>query len=545
MQTGLGSQHYLKLFESLTSLIGSHDPEEICVRSCDLIAGLLEVEACSLMLADGANQRLRLAAATHIPEGDWAQVEASAEEGLIGRVLGGKEALLIESAEEFRSCFGREPDPRYATPSCVIAPFHVKDEMAGVVSVAHPTQQCLFRPRDVELLVAAANMVGGALTNALRYRDTLKIYQYLEQVFDSLHIAILSVDAQGRVLHMNHRAQTLFRVEVTSEARPRLSSILPLRVHEDCLNLISQSEGHVEPLQKQISLKLNDVPATFALTVTPMRCLGGASADHLILFDGINQEEEVQRLREVERVKASFLSIISHELRTPLSIIRGSLPMIDPSLGKPVKEEVLGQVHRLLSRNAQRLTDVVNSILDVTEIENGTMKLALRPLDIGEMLRELVALHEETAAAKEVRMDVDLAESAPPIEADRRRLRQVFSEMIYNAVKFSHPRQPISIRTRANGTWFEIDMTNDGARIEPEQRRTIFEKFHQCDASTIRAAGGCGLGLFLAKHIIERHRGQIELLDTQGTLTTFRIRLPMSDATRVEEHASTAIEAGR
>ncbi|OPZ07159.1 MAG: Alkaline phosphatase synthesis sensor protein PhoR [candidate division BRC1 bacterium ADurb.BinA292] len=534
----LGSERYLALFRELTPLIGSTDPEEICVRAGELIARLLGVEACSLMLVDGAEGDLRLVAATHIAPEHWPRVRTALDEGILGEVVRADQAVLIVGAAEFRRIFGRAPEARYRTPSCVIVPLPIQGRPGGVINVAHPTEDRLFHQRDVELLRAAAGLIGAALANAFQHQETLKLQQNLEDIFSSLHVGIVTVDENGRIRHTNQRARRMFG-HTSRECLAELEDLLPEEVASLCRRLIEQLGSGQEMVQEPVRTTVNAQPLKLEVTVSSLSGIAGQGNDALVLFHDIGQEEEVRRLRESEKMKRGFLAIISHELRTPISVINGSLPMIDVNGGREVTNETLSQVHRLLRKNSQRLCDVVNAILDVTEIESGTLQLSLRQVDLPSMIEDILAVQAESASLKRVTWDVRFDSNLSRVIADKRRLRQVLTEMVANAIKFSHSDQKISILTRVQPPWVEIDISNRGVRIEPECRRTIFEKFQQGDQSTTRVAGGCGLGLFLARNILQLHGGSIELLETEGDLTTFRIRLPLPTDEEISAHEMT------
>ena len=206
------------------------------------------------------------------------------------------------------------------------------------------------------------------------------------------------------------------------------------------------------------------------------------------------------------------------------------MPLIDPNQGREIEGDTLRQIHHLMMKNCQRLNEVISSILDVTEIENGTLQLNLRRMDLHEVLDEVVSMQAENAAHRQLAWDCRFEAASHVFTADPRRLRQVFCEMVANAIKFSNPGGTISVLTRLCQPWLEVEISNTGARIAPEQRKIIFEKFIQGDQTLTRTAGGCGLGLFLVQNLLRLHRGEIVLKDNQGDETTFIIRLPLDAA---------------
>lgn len=530
-RTGLGAQRYLQLFEKLSPLIGNHDKQQIALRSCELIAEMLDVAACSLFLYAPHEEQLQLLASTHIPLSEWAHIRLPIAGNVCGEVFTRGESLLINGRAEFRRRFGREPFERYLTPSCAIVPLLVEGRVIGVINMAHPIGRRAFRMRDIELLEAAVHLIGGAFSTALQHEENLELQRNLIDIFDSLHVGIASVDADGRVGKTNERLRRMFGIESGSPGRHQLVEMLPEPVYRVTRRLMDESARDDEPAQDRLRVELNGVPRLLEVTVSRMLCLGPTFGYSIVIIEDVTRDEEVKRLRESENMKRSFLSIISHELRTPLAVIRGALPLLESRVeGEAIQPGTLSQVRNILQKNTVRLSEVVNTILDVTEIENGTFMLAQQEVDVHSTLNEILDAHMAEATAKRMDWQRDLAATQYHVQADRRRIEQVFHEMIHNALKFSAPGSMFRVRTSNTAGWLEIALTNTGVKIDADTRKNIFEKFFQCNQSMTRAAGGCGLGLFVARSVVRMHGGQLELLETDAEETTFCVRLPVGPA---------------
>ena len=526
-------QRIAELFRQLAPLIGNQEPRDLCERACELIARLLQAEACSLLRATACGTQLTLAAATHIASEAWGQLSQSVGVGACGRVYSSGAALLIENEEQFLREFGRPSSPRYGAPSCMIVPLEAQGRIEGVINIAAPVGRTAFGPGDLELLRAAAGLIGSTLATAIQSTEFRLSHRSLEDIFDSLHIGIITVSTDGHVVHTNNRARILLGLRLRSCDHPHLSAVLPGTVFNVCQRLIRHAgngNGEDNINQDRITIQVGERERMLEITTGRLAGLGGEAAGSLIVIEDAGQDEEIKRLRESEGMKHSFLSIISHELRTPLAVIRSAVPLIDPSRGRDIEADTLRQVHHLMMKNCQRLGDVISSILDVTEIESGTLQLNTRETDLHELLDEAVAMQAENAAHRGLAWDCRFDAERHQMTADARRLRQVFSEMIANAIKFSNPGGKIAILTRVRTPWFEISITNNGARIAPEQRKQIFEKFMQAGPAMTRTAGGCGLGLFLVQNLLRLHGGEVELLQSEEDATTFIIRLPLENA---------------
>ena len=531
-RSGLGSQRYLRLFEHLMPLVGSHDRGEIARQSCHLIAEMLDVEACSLMMVDRWQRHLELLAATHIPAEQWGSVRLPVDQGIGGKVFQEGKPLLITSNAQFRKLFGRSPEQRYQSASCVVVPLVVRGWLSGVVNVAHPRGRRAFRQRDVDLLQSAASLIAAALGHAIQNIEMMQLQRTLEDIFESLHVGILSVSRQQTVIHANRRARRLLGMSEHLQSDFEIGAVLPGTVYNVCLRLMGQSSGQEEPAQDRVRAIIGGQSILLEITVGRLRALGEGYEDHIIMIEDVTQEEEVTRLREAEAMKHCFLAVISHELRTPLAVIRGAVPMLDPA--RPPSAQMLAQLHELLMKNCQRLGGVVDSILDVTEIESGTFMLTRQPIDLHALLAEIVEQNRKASSAKNLQVEIDYGELDQGLMADRRRLRQVLGELFANAVKFSFNDQTIRIQVRSKAPWVEIRISDVGLKIGPSERGAIFQKFFQADSTSTRTAGGCGLGLYLAQNILRLHGGMIELLPSADEETIFVVRLPMNGSGQEE-----------
>ncbi|HET7092285.1 MAG TPA: HAMP domain-containing sensor histidine kinase, partial [Thermomicrobiales bacterium] len=219
----------------------------------------------------------------------------------------------------------------------------------------------------------------------------------------------------------------------------------------------------------------------------------------------------------------------AHELRTPLTAIRGYIHLLraeaQPTLSSEQQEDF-----DIVESNIDRLVVLVNELLDLARIEAGSLRLTIEPTALGPVvaaaLRSLAP-----QPAPETPIEVALPPDLPPAAADPDRLLQVLLNVIGNAVKFTE-RGSISISARARDDWVEIAIADTGIGIAPEALPHIFDEFRQGDDSTHRRFGGAGLGLSIAKKLVDLHGGAISARNAPGGGAVFTIRLPVApDAT--------------
>jgi PAS domain S-box-containing protein len=244
--------------------------------------------------------------------------------------------------------------------------------------------------------------------------------------------------------------------------------------------------------------------------------------------------QDVSERRRLERMKDEFISTVSHELRTPLTSLRASLGLIQSgSLDKRPEKQL--QMVEMAIGNCDRLTRLVNDILDFDGAEKRRLPLNREPVEAIDLLRR--AADVAHGAATQARMEFRIEAKASPVFADSERVMQVLNELVTNAIKFSPPSTVIHLSARdtvgsgpdgsstgAKEVCFTV--ADQGRGIAPEKLERIFEPFHQGDASDSRALGGTGLGLALCRSIVEQHGGRIWAESELGNGSRFLFTLP-------------------
>ena len=231
---------------------------------------------------------------------------------------------------------------------------------------------------------------------------------------------------------------------------------------------------------------------------------------------------------ESNRLKDEFLATVSHELRTPLTAILGWSRMLE---GGDLDDETVHQAVETIGRNARAQAQIVDDILDVSRIITGNLYLELQPMEVVPVIENAINVIRQTAEAKGIRIETYFNAKPAMISGDANRLQQVVWNLLSNAVKFTESGGRVCVRVSQVGAAVEISVSDTGQGISPEFLPYVFERFTQADSTTTRQHGGLGLGLAIARHLVEIHGGSIKAESLgQGRGATFRIRLPLVDA---------------
>jgi signal transduction histidine kinase len=237
-------------------------------------------------------------------------------------------------------------------------------------------------------------------------------------------------------------------------------------------------------------------------------------------------EESYAKLKELDRLKSNFLATMSHELRTPLTSVIGYSEMMLEGLGGPLtaeQREYLG----IIMEKGENLLHLITSILDISKIEAGRVRLVITEVDAAQVMRDAVATVLPLARKKGLKVSCEPS-SIPRIQADRDKLRQCLVNLCSNAVKFTPAGGVITIGAEAvSAERVAIHVTDSGIGISEEHVEKVFDVFYQVDGSSTREYGGAGLGLAIVKSFVQAHGGDVAVRSTPGAGSVFSVVLPV------------------
>ena len=220
------------------------------------------------------------------------------------------------------------------------------------------------------------------------------------------------------------------------------------------------------------------------------------------------QSATVIRLRELDQLKSAFLANMSHELRTPLNSVLGFAQVILEGLDGPLTENMEADL-KLIEKNGQHLLNLINDVLDMAKIEAGRVSLSLEPVNVHELLEEVLESARSLARTKALYLEMDAtADTGVVLKIDRVRIHQVMLNIIGNALKFTEAG---GVRVQINrvGATVQLRFCDTGIGVPPDKLESIFEAFSQVDTSSTRKAGGTGLGLPISRRLVELHGGRL------------------------------------
>jgi PAS domain S-box-containing protein len=234
---------------------------------------------------------------------------------------------------------------------------------------------------------------------------------------------------------------------------------------------------------------------------------------------------DLREQQRVDKLKSAFISIISHELRTPLTSIKGSLGLLEGGVAGQLPPKAL-QLIQIAYKNSMRLGNLVNDILDVEKITSGKLHLNLRAVDLVSLAKQALQTNANHAAGSKIHCELVTAPEQAMVMGDADRLVQVLVNLLSNAVKFSPSHGEVTLRIMQESACWRVEVEDHGAGIPVAFQKHIFEKFAQADGSSTRQLEGVGLGLNIAKSLLEQMGGKIGFSSEKDIATVFWFTLP-------------------
>lgn len=225
-----------------------------------------------------------------------------------------------------------------------------------------------------------------------------------------------------------------------------------------------------------------------------------------------------------ERVRVDFVANASHELRTPLASILGFIETLGDEAGDD--PETRARFLKVMHTEAVRMQRLIDDLMSLSRIEAEKYREPDQQVDLAELAGEVVASIRSTHDPRAADIQLQMAD-VPPVRGDRAQLSQVLYNIVGNAMKYGRPETPVLLTLKSSGTMAELSVRDRGEGVAPEHLPRLTERFYRVDSGRSRAMGGTGLGLAIVKHIVERHRGRMDIASQVGVGTTVTILLPI------------------
>ena len=475
--------------------------------------------------------------------------------GLAGWVVQHRQPVIVADTSKDERWVPLHSEGEGERRSALAVPLMVGAEVLGVLLLYHPEPN-YFTEAHLKLVSAAASQVAQAINNAELYRlitdQAQRLGEMLQEqtaeaarvqtILASITDGILVLDQDERIVLLNPAAEKVLALKDGDLSGKPVRELLTRSEEEDKDLLLRL---YTELLLAHKKLQEGGAPVTFrvegarkVLEVTVASAPVGPAGEVGV----VAIIRDVTRDVEIDRMKTEFISTVSHELRTPMTSIKGYTDLLYMgAVGELTDKQK--QFLRIIKNNADRLANLVSDILDISRIESGRVKLDLKPISLREVVDEISATFQPKVEEKSLKYEVDIPDDLPPVLADRDRLAQIFTNLVGNACQYTPEGGSVKVSARVVGDKVQVDVSDTGIGIAPEDIPKVFDRFFRADHPKVREAPGTGLGLAITKAFVEMHGGEIWVQSELGKGSTFSFTIPVAEeAVEVSKEEELPIE---
>jgi two-component system phosphate regulon sensor histidine kinase PhoR len=367
------------------------------------------------------------------------------------------------------------------------------------------TRARLSRRDDLGELGRALDQLAKNLTTSLS--DLRGERDRMSGILSGMVEGVLLLDASGRIVLVNPSLREMLLIGQDAVGRTLLEAIR----HAELKELLDQARATEQPVTREIEtggIKPRRLLSRFARLPSEQGQMFAVFVD-------------VTEMRKLESMRRDFVANVSHELRTPVTAIRSAAETLQT--GRPEDPAMLDMFLGIIERNAARLQDLVEDVLDLSRIESRELNLHFESLELGTLFGQVLSLFRERADRKGIELVNEGAGTR--VRGDRRALEHVLTNLVDNAVKYCGKGAHVRLIAAELGEQVMLSVADDGPGIESRHLPRIFERFYRVDAGRSRELGGTGLGLSIVKHLVEAQGGSVQVDSRPGQGTTFSFTL--------------------
>lgn len=425
-----------------------------------------------------------------------------------------------------------------AMKSDIIVPLIGRSGLVGTLNVGSH-KPFAFNENDLEVMENCGKFASLAIEHTSLRLEAIELSQRYRMLQENANDIIMIVDRNtGTIIEGNRKCESVLGYPKEELIKRSFFDLFAKEDHyqarRDFINILSQKslafldrrmisrDGNVIYVDINANLIARKEETFIQMIVH------NVSQRRMLEQQIIQQNQRLQsvnrKLRKVDQMKTEFLANISHELRTPLSVIMAYTESLrDPTLSEEERLHFLEVIHE----NGTSLLTLINNLLDLSKLEISGQSLNMSLSHVHDVIKSIWVEMEKHAAAKDINFSFHPSGDVPVTYFDNNQLVRVFQCLMQNAIKFTDHGGYVEVSTEHKGAEIWIQFTDTGTGINKDELENIFDTFHQVDGSSSRKAGGLGIGLTLARHIVELHRGRLWVESEFGLGSTFTVALPL------------------
>ncbi|MGM7702299.1 two-component system histidine kinase PnpS [Pseudalkalibacillus sp. Hm43] len=366
-----------------------------------------------------------------------------------------------------------------------------------------------YQLRETGELNHSLNVLARNLEQITELREAEQ--ERMKTVINNMDSGLLLIDSLGYVNLVNRTYCSIFDVEKEVPKETLYYDIMP---NQDVIDLVEETFLTEATVRKQVSIPIGIERKHFHITCVPILGFQDKIKGIVLVFHDITE------LKHLEQMRKDFVANVSHELRTPVTSLKGfAETLLD---GAMENVELRHKFLTIIWKESDRLQNLIQDLLDFTKMEQSNFKLHWQNVDLAVIVDDVTTLLESRSNEKEIDMNVEISGDLQ-MEGDAARLKQILINLINNALSYTPNGGKVWITGRDAGDEVELEVRDTGIGISEEEVPRIFERFYRVDKARSRNSGGTGLGLAIVKHLVEAHKGTIQVTSKKNEGTTFKL----------------------
>jgi PAS domain S-box-containing protein len=524
------------LLATSAAVVSSLDPQTVLERILEQVEQLLDVEKCTIVALDEARGVFRAQASRGLSRRYTEQISIDPNEpqSVTLRAIRNGQPIQISDTEEdptFTVLRSRGRAEGYR--SVLAVPLNAQHAPPSALLVYRPNPH-IFTEREINLVTSFANHAAMAIENAALFAQSdMRLKEQtrrLEALIQSMQDGLILENLEGRVLYANRRISELTDLSVEEISGAPVENLLERLLARS----VSADLEEIEKMRTVLQAALNgrgqrrvEIALSHARRTQYLRLQMFDVTDAQGMPIGRGQIlRDITNSREADRMKSSLISTVSHELRTPLAAIKGytsTLLAEDVQWDQQVQREFLN----IISEETDRLSNLINDLLDMSRIEAGNLTVSRVPCNLEDLISNAA---QRAQPAPGERLQCILSPEIPIFLADPARIEAVLRNLIENASKYAGENSPIRISASQRSNELVVRVEDEGPGIPPEYSERIFVPFYRLENGLLRAASGAGIGLAICQGFVRAHGGEIWLEpSSRGACVAFSIPLQTAE----------------
>ncbi|MED3549285.1 two-component system histidine kinase PnpS [Cytobacillus praedii] len=376
-----------------------------------------------------------------------------------------------------------------------------------------------YRARTYEDQIDETGMLSASINILARNLQEMRKSQEMHQdrlaaLIENMGSGLILIDKKGYISLINRPYKELFRVHDFEYMNKLYYEVIQ---QQEITSIIEELFMTEQKIRKQIFIPLSHGRQHFEIYGVPIIGTNDVWKGILLVFHDISD------LKKLEQVRKDFVANVSHELKTPITSIKGfSETLLD---GAMEDKQALEAFLKIILQESDRLQSLIQDLLDLSKMEQLGFHLSIQQHNIRTTLEEVIAILHKKADEKEIKLQFEADKESILIEGDADRLKQVFLNLVSNAISYTPEGGHVFLRLSESASSIFVEVKDTGIGMEQSEVPRIFERFYRVDKARSRNSGGTGLGLAIVKHIVEAHKGTIIVTSQVGKGTTFLIEL--------------------